>query len=256
MTAWNPNQYLKFREKRTRPAIDLASKIEVVTPSKVIDLGCGTGTSTAILKEKWPNAKIYGLDSSSDMLERAESEFPEITWIKADLNDWRPMENYDIIFSNATLQWIIKVDRLVELAFEGLTNGGALAFQVPNNEDSPYQQCIITLAGQDEWSGVFRDLINPIRYSPMKFYYEMLSKRSSRMDIWETRYYQIMDGPESILEWVSGTGLRPYLEALGTDLEQEKFKTELLELYRESYPRSSNGKVLFPFNRQFVIAYK
>lgn len=106
MTTWNPTQYLKFREKRLRPAIDLASKIVVDVPSKIIDLGCGTGTSTALLQEKWPQAKIFGFDSSVEMIEKAKSEFPEITWINADLNDWRPIERYDIIFSNAALQWI------------------------------------------------------------------------------------------------------------------------------------------------------
>ena len=126
MTTWNPNQYLKFREKRSRPAIDLASKIVVEVPSKIIDLGCGTGTSTAILQEKWPQAKIFGLDSSAEMIEKAKSEFPEITWINADLNHWRPIERYDIIFSNAALQWIKNINRLIELVFEGLENGGTL----------------------------------------------------------------------------------------------------------------------------------
>jgi trans-aconitate 2-methyltransferase len=129
--------------------------ILVIGP-KIIDLGCGTGTSTAILQEKWPQAKIFGLDSSAEMIEKAKSEFPEITWINADLNDWRPIERYDIIFSNAALQWIKSINRLIELTFEGLENGGALAFQVPNNENSPYQQCVITLAKQEKW----RDALN------------------------------------------------------------------------------------------------
>jgi trans-aconitate 2-methyltransferase len=256
MTDWNPEQYLKFKEKRTLPAIDLADRIEVDAPSRVIDLGCGTGTSTAILKRKWPHAKIFGLDSSVEMLAKAESEFPEIAWIKSDLNDWRPLERYDVIFSNAALQWIKQVDRLVEAAFGGLESGGAFAFQVPNNENAPYQQCIMRLVEHEKWTDHFTDLITPLRFNSMEFYYELLAKRSSRMDIWETRYYQIMDGPESILEWVSGTFLRPYLKALVTELEKKVFKTELLELYRKSYTRTSDGKVIFPFNRQFVIAYK
>ena len=256
MTDWNPNQYLKFREKRTRPAIDLASRIEVDAPLRVIDLGCGTGTSTAILKKKWPHARIFGLDSSAEMLAKAESEYPEITWIEADLNDWRPLEKYDVIFSNAALQWIKQVDCLIEAAFDGLKSGGAFAFQVPNNENSPYQQCIMTVIEHEKWRDCFRDLINPLRFNSMEFYYELLSKRSSRLDIWETRYYQIMEGPESILEWVSGTFLRPYLKVLDSDLKKEKFKADLLESYRKSYTRTSNGKVIFPFNRQFAIAYK
>jgi len=189
------------------------------------------------------------------MLKKAASEYPEITWIKADLNDWRPKERYDIIFSNATLQWVKKVDRVIEIIFEALESGGVFAFQIPNNEDSPYQQCINTLANHEKWWSALRDVMHLLRYDSMAFYYELLANRSSRLDIWETRYYQIMDDPESILEWVSGTLLRPYLDALGADLEQEAFKTELLELYKRSFPRSFNGKVLFPFNRQFVIAY-
>jgi trans-aconitate 2-methyltransferase len=256
MTTWNPDQYLKFSNERTRPALDLASQIEIKKPKRIIDLGCGTGTSTEILAKKWPQAEITGLDSSEEMLNKAQAAHPNITWVKQDLNEWIPDQKYDIIFSNASLQWINPVESLIASSIEALNEGGAFAFQVPNNHDSPYHTCIIEAASRPQWKMKMEQVVNPLRYDSINFYYDLLSKRVSKIIAWETRYFQIMEGPEAILEWVSGTALGPYLQVLGSEKERVSFKADLLNFYRKSFPASSDGKVIFPFNRQFLIAYK
>jgi trans-aconitate 2-methyltransferase len=256
MTTWNPDQYLKFRNERTRPALDLASQIEIEKPKRIIDLGCGTGTSTEILANKWPQAEIIGLDSSEEMLIKAKAAHPNITWVKQDLSEWIPDKKCDLIFSNATLQWINPVESLIASSVEALNEGGAFAFQVPNNHDSPYHTCIIEAASRPQWKMKMEQVANPLRYDSINFYYDLLSKRASKINAWETRYFQTMEGPEAILEWVSGTALRPYLQVLDSEEERESFKADLLNFYRKAFPASSDGKVIFPFNRQFLIAYK
>ena len=256
MTIWEPNQYLKFKDKRIRPALDLASQIEVETPQRVIDLGCGTGTSTEILTKKWPQAEITGLDSSDEMLCIAEATHPSITWIRCDLNDWVPNKKYDIIFSNAALQWINPVDSLIASSVEALNERGALAFQVPNNQNSPYSTCINEIASRQRWRKKMERAVNPLRFDSIHYYYDLLSGHVSKINAWETRYFQVMEAHEEILDWVSGTALRPFLQVLSSDEERALFKADLLALYRKAFPINSDGKVLFPFNRQFIIAYK
>lgn len=256
MTIWNPDQYLKFANKRTRPALDLATQIGVESPKRIIDLGCGTGTSTTVLASKWPDAEITGQDSSAEMLEKARTENPELKWEQSDLHNWTPDGNYDVIFSNATLQWVNPVEPLLTSCMESLNPGGAFAFQVPNNLSSPYHLCIIEVAKLPQWAEKTKDVINPLRYDSMGFYYDVLTSLSSGVDAWETCYFQIMDDAESIVEWVTGTGLRPYLQALDTDDEREQFKADLLVEYQKSFAKREDGKVIFPFNRQFVIAYR
>lgn len=175
MTNWNPNQYLKFQSCRIQPAIDLVSRIELESPKIIIDLGCGTGTSTGVLRAQWPNAKIIGIDSSSEMLEEAQRTDSSVEWIQTDLNDWQPNRTYDLIFSNAALQWIKSVEGLLSLAIDSLSNNGAVAFQVPNNERSPYHRCIIELAESAEWRDTLEQTKNPLQYNSMDFYYELLA---------------------------------------------------------------------------------
>ncbi|MCG8527833.1 MAG: methyltransferase domain-containing protein [Opitutales bacterium] len=182
MTTWNPEQYLKFANKRTRPALDLASQIKVESPKRIIDLGCGTGTSTSVLASKWPDSEITGLDSSAEMLDKARTENPELKWEQSDLQEWTPEGNYDVIFSNATLQWIDPIESLLTSCMESLNPGGAFAFQVPNNLNSPYHLCIIEVAKSPRWAEKTKNAINPLRYDSTGFYYDALTSLSSGVD--------------------------------------------------------------------------
>lgn len=256
MTTWNPTLYLKHSRARTRPALDLANQIPLEDPKRIVDLGCGTGTSTRILSTRWPNATVEGIDSSTDMLETAASESDKIKWTCLDLRDWIPEERYDIIFSNATFQWLDPINGLFERIVASLESGGVFAFQVPNNEDAPYHLCIVEVANRGKWKHLLNDVIGPLRYDSMSYYFDLLSGSSTRIDAWETRYYQVMEGAEAIVDWVCGTGLLPYLQALPEESLRTEFKDDLLELYRASFPPTADGKILFPFNRQFVVAQK
>lgn len=256
MTTWNPSQYLKFESERTQPARDLASRIVLDAPHRIVDLGCGTGTSTAVLCHRWPEAQVSGIDSSDEMIARCKQGQPDLTWYQQDITNWSPKENYDLIFSNAAFQWIRKLSLVLPKLMSCLPPRGVLAFQVPNNESSPYHQCILEVADSVRWKEKVGSVRSPLTYKPSSFYYDLLSPLSSKLEIWETKYYQTMEDHQAIVEWVSGTGLRPYLQALPTDQDQDAFKADLLEKYQEAFSTGSDGKVLFPFNRQFVIACK
>ena len=133
---WDPAQYLKFGDLRLRPAIDLLNRIDVDNPSRVYDIGAGAGNVTRLLKVRWPNARIVGVDSSEEMLAKARQVLPEVTWELADLAAWRPLAPAEIIYSNAALHWVADHRRLFPALFSALPDNGVLAVQMPHNFSS------------------------------------------------------------------------------------------------------------------------
>ena len=249
MPKWDPGQYLKFEDLRTRPARDLARSVEAANPRRVADLGCGTGNSTAVCAERWPEASIVGIDSSTAMIDKARGIYPDREWLAADIAEWareRDGERYDVLFANASLQWVDDHATLFPRLLERLAHGGALAVQMPSYEMAP-NRVMRELAAElgvdaKEW-----------RSHDLDFYYAILRPHTARLDLWATEYVQIMPDVEAIVEWYRGTGLRPYLGAIGEDGERERFVAEFGERLREVYAESPAGGVLFPFRRVFVV---
>jgi trans-aconitate 2-methyltransferase len=254
---WNPQQYLQFEEERTRPCRDLASRVAVDAPKAVIDLGCGPGNSTAVLAERWPGATVTGLDNSAEMLATARAARPRIEWLQGDIAEWASSGGggFDVVFSNAALQWVGNHGAVFPRLMRRVAEGGALAVQMPSRFESPAHRVTRELACSERWQAQFGGVKDWFAHEA-SFYYDALAPLASRVDLWETEYLHLMDGPEGILEWYRGTGLRPYLSALGSDVERTRFAAEYLEGIRETYPRQIDGRVLFPFRRIFVVAYK
>ncbi len=251
MPSWNPEQYLKFGDLRTRPARELAQRVRVASPRRIVDLGCGPGNSTAVCAERWPAASIVGIDNSAAMIEKARASHPEWEWTVCDIAEWasRPDgEKFDVLFSNAALQWVDDHATLFPRLLERLAPGGALAVQMPSYENQANRVMRELAAEQGlrakEW-----------RSHELHFYYETLRPHAAGLDLWATEYVQIMPGFEAIVEWYKGTGLRPYLDAIGDVGERERFLAGFAERLREVYPDSPAGGVLFPFRRVFVVAY-
>ncbi len=248
MPEWSATRYLKYADERTRPCRDLAARIDADAPRTVIDLGCGPGNSTAVLAERWPAARITGLDSSQDMLDAARRDYPSMQWVRDDIVEWAaaPGPVVDIVFSNAALQWAPDHATLFPKL---LSRGRILAVQMPAATDSPAQRLIRSLA---------RDRITePVHdwhtHAPA-FYYDVLAPLAVRLELWETEYTHIVDGPESIVDWYRGTGLRPFLAAMPEECRQP-FLDDYLDAIRPHYPRRLDGRVLFPFRRLFLLAY-
>lgn len=256
MPAWDATQYLKFQQERTQPAIDLASRIQLEAPARVIDVGCGPGNSTAVLANRFPEASLSALDSSAEMLTVARASNPDVNWFQADITAWEPEEPYDLIFSNAVLQWVPDHAAVFPRLMRFLKPGGALAVQLPAHYSSPVHRCAVELSKQPEWCETTENARQRLISESRAFYYDLLAPQAARIDLWETEYIHIMESVEAILDWFRGTGLRPYLEALADDAERSRFELELLERYRAAYPVQVDGKVLYPFRRLFIVAYQ
>lgn len=255
MPTWDSSQYLKFGDERTQPSIDLAARIRVEHPRRVIDLGCGPGNSTTVLARRWPQAEITGLDSSSEMIATARQAQPQIAWSEGDIAAWTSAAPFDVVFSNAALQWLPHHATLLPRLLDQVAPGGALAVQMPANYNAPPHRLMRELSQAPAWRDHFTDPVRNWSVETPGFYYDTLAPRAVRLDLWLTDYQHILHSLEDILEWYRGTGLRPYLEALKTPAEKAQFEREFLAGLTAVYPQQKDGRVLFPFRRLFFIAY-
>src|SRR5579872_3902394 len=135
MPRWDAAQYLKFGNERTQPAIDLLRRVEVDAPSSIMDLGCGPGNSTEVLRAGWPNAAIFGLDSSPEMIAAARKAYPESNWAVGDAASWKADQPFDVVFANAMLHWLPDHAKVCKSWMEQVAPGGALAVQQPAHYD-------------------------------------------------------------------------------------------------------------------------
>jgi trans-aconitate 2-methyltransferase len=260
MPTWDAGQYLRFGEERTRPCRDLVAQIVIQSPRQVIDLGCGPGNSTQVLAERWPNAMLTGLDSSPDMIEAARQIRPSRKWVVGDIASWSAGAEeglFDVVFSNAALQWVPDHARLYSHLLAQVAPGGALAVQVPNNIDASAHLIARNLAASVAWQGHLPAAgVREWHVHDAGFYYDLLAPHAARINLWETEYVHVMPGAEAIVEWYKGTGLRPFLEALSSPDDRQRFIADYLEAIRGAYPPRADGRVLFPFRRLFLIAYR
>jgi trans-aconitate 2-methyltransferase len=258
MPGWDANLYLKFSGQRARPATDLITQIELGEPKRVIDLGCGPGNSTEQLHARWPQAEISGLDNSPEMLAQARANHPDWKWIASTVEAWKPDSAFDVVFSNACLHWIADHKALFPRLLSYVTPGGALAAQMPNSYHAPAHTLMkeVALAPGMPWSGKLPPASDSYSVQPVAFYYDTLRKLARSLNIWETEYLQIMDGPRAVLDWVRSTAMRAYLERLPNDEQRRLFEQRCLERLEQAYPANDQGQTLFPYRRMFIIAYR
>ncbi len=253
-TIWDANQYLKFENKRLRPALELLDRIPLEYPKKILDLGCGTGNVTKIISEKWQDAEVIGLDSSEQMLEKAKNLSQKVTWQLQDINSWNPNENYNLIYSNATLHWIKNHEDIFNRLISRINENGFLAIQMPKNQMKPSHSLMKdVLVDLNLSSEEFRNTLWQKAVEEPSFYYDLLAQKVKMIDIWTTTYHQIMEGENPIYDWVKSTGLRPILNNLDKE-EKEIFIPEYQKRLRIAYPKQKDGKTIFPLTRLFIVA--
>lgn len=251
---WNPGQYLKFAGQRMRPALDLLNRIDCEDPETVFDLGCGPGNVTPFLRDRWPDANVTGVDTSSEMLAKARADHPDIDWVQADGDTWAPQEPASVIYSNAALHWIDDHEALFPRLLNCLTSGGVLAVQMPHNHGAASH----TGMRETVLGGPWRDRLEPVmRTQPVHdpdVYYDILAPHASQLDIWETIYAQVMEGDNPIAEWTKGSALKPFLDALTDADENAAFFDAYTRRMQAAYPKRADGKTLFHFRRLFIVA--
>jgi trans-aconitate 2-methyltransferase len=258
-TRWSPAQYQKFSDHRIRPALELLGRIPLQAPRLVYDLGCGTGAVTRLIAERWPAAKVFGIDSSAEMLEKAKAGGGKVSWIQADVSSWTPEAGPDLVYSNATLHWVEEHRALFPRLAGCLAPGGCLAVQMPLSFDAPSHRLMReTLDGGGRGGRALgtpelRKAVARRWVEDRDVYYELLANRVRRLDIWTSEYLQVLEGDDPVLEWVKATGLRPVLNGL-EETERERFVEVYRRRLRQAYPRNADGKTLYPFARLFIVA--
>lgn len=285
--AWDPRQYARHAEHRRRPLYELLARVpELPHPAapRIADLGCGPGAPSLPLAERWPGAHITGYDSSPEMLAEArayagplaaDAAAGTLDFAHADLAAWRPdaatdpaadpgfspgrARPFDLLFSNAALQWLPgHVDRFPDW-LDGLAPGGVLAFQVPGNFDAPSHTLLHELRNSPRWRARLGGTERAARADGVRDpagYVAALAPLGCTVDTWETTYLHLLQGEDPVLDWVKGTALRPVLTLLADDpAARDAFLAEYGDALREAYPAREFG-VPFPFRRIFVVAVK
>lgn len=248
---WDPAKYLSFSAHRDRPARELLARIPARDARRVVDLGCGAGNLTSLLAERWPDAAVEATDSSSDMVEAARAGGVDAEL--QDARDWHPRPDTDVVLCNAVLQWIPEHPELLRRWLPELPAGASFAFQVPGNFDSPSYLAIRDLVAARGWSG--SGLLGPEAVLAPEGYAQLIADLGLLPDAWETTYVQRLEGEDPVLEWVSGTTLRPLRAELDEPAWQD-FRADLAKLLRTAYPRRADGTTWFPFRRVFAVAHR
>lgn len=251
--AWDPKSYLQFEDHRTRPAAELIARIKLKAPKEIYDLGCGPGNSTSLLRRRWPNAEITGVDSSEDMLLGAKDLDIGARWQLENIEVWKPKTKPHLIFSNAALQWLGNHEALFSRLLGFLKPGGVLAVQMPRAFASPSHAVIQQAVEDGPWSDRLKH-VRPFRpMAQSEDYYDMLADKAASIDIWETEYVHVLTGEDAVFSWLSATALLPFVSEL-KGRERSGFvarcRRELGAVYR---PRDDNV-TLFPFRRLFIVA--
>lgn len=250
---WDPTQYLKFDAPRLRPALELLARIDLDDPKTIVDLGCGPGNVTAFLQDRWADADLEGVDNSTEMLERATRDYPEIRVTKADIGTWDPGRKIDLIYSNAALHWLDEHRLLFPRLARDVTRGGVIAVQMPNNRGARAQALVYEVASDGPWASKVSSLIHPPPVSEPGFYYDVLRPHlSGSLDIWETEYQMVLTGDNPVAEFTKGSLLRPMLSALPAPLADQLWQTYAAAV-AQAYPPRLDGSTLYPFKRLFLV---
>ncbi|MBT1181917.1 methyltransferase domain-containing protein [Bifidobacterium sp. CP2] len=261
MVVWDSQQYLRFRKERTQPSRDLAMQLppDDGSATHLIDIGCGPGNSTAVLRERYPNAEILGVDSSPEMVSAAREAHPDIDFALCDVS--KPDElaaleqDFDVVFSNACIQWVPDHAHLISSLLGLLKLGGTLAVQTPMNYEEPIHRIIARIVHSPAYADKLPQAREFFNLTPPE-YWELLHAHAAHFRMWTTTYMHTLPSHEAIMDWYRGTGLRPYLQALPDDAARAAFEDEVFNRVREAYPTQSDGSIIFPFPRFFFTAVR
>jgi trans-aconitate 2-methyltransferase len=253
---WNSDLYLEFEEERTRAARDLLARIPLYEARSVIDLGCGPGNSTELLTRAFPGANVVGIDKSDNMLAVARARVPAAHFVKGDIEQWEPDAPVDVIFANAALHFLPDHRRHIARLFACLAPCGRLAVQMPDMTHELSHAAMRMVAADGPWA----DRLVPVAKSLTVIgradeYYDLFAPLCRVMDIWRTIYIHPLDGPDRVVDWFEGSGLRPFLDLLSAQ-EVLDFLARYREKLAEAYQRQPDGKVLLRYPRLFFILQK
>ena len=245
---WNPTQYERFRSEREQPFHDLVALITRRPAGRVVDLGCGTGLLTAALREQLGAASTLGVDSSDAMLERARTlEAPGLTFAHGDIGQWEPDAPFDVVFSNAALQWLPDHPLLFKRLTAMLVPGGELAVQVPANFDHVSHTLAADIAREEPFASAMHGYTRTFSVLAPEAYASLLyelgyAAQSVRLQV----YGHVLESADAVVEWVKGTLLTDY-EARMPEALHEAFVARYRE--RLNTALGDQRPYFYPFKR-------
>lgn len=249
---WDPDTYLRFADERLRPGLELLDRVPDFEPAEAVDLGCGTGWLTVLLAGRFPGTMVTGLDASTEMLARARATISAIRWIEGDIADWRSAHPIDLVFSNAALHWLDDHAALFGRLAAAVAPGGVLAVQMPDNWTEPTHVLPRRILEAGGYPAAARTALPVDRVASAAQYLRWLGPEFVT-DLWTTTYHHQLGGVDPVLEWVSGSVLRPALTVLD-DPDRRRFLDECAAAYRRAYPPDDDGVTVLPFRRLFLVA--
>lgn len=256
MSTWSAAQYVRFEDERSRAAGELLARVPLDGPARVVDIGCGPGNSTELLVRRWPSANVTGIDTSADMLAAARRRLPGIRFVEADAATWSPSGEEDLLFANAVFQWVPDHLQAMARLLGALRSGAVLAVQMPDNLAEPSHRAMVEAAEDGPWRDRLRDAaLARELLPPPEGYYDALAPLAASVDIWHTVYNIRLDGPEAVVAWVEGAGLRPFLDPLDEG-SRDAYRAAYTRRITAAYPPRVDGRVLLRFPRLFVVAVR
>lgn len=253
---WNPSLYLRYADERTRPARELLARVPLEAAATAVDLGCGPGNSTELIAGRFPAADLLGIDTSEAMLAQARERLPAARFSRGDIAALPADRRFGLVYSNAALQWLPDHETLFPRLFGLVEPGGVFAAQMPDNLDEPSHRAMRDTAREGPWAAKIGDADEVrARLLPAERYYDLLAREASAVDIWRTTYHHVMESPDAIVEWLSATGLRPFLDPLDEG-ERAGFLASYRTRLDAGYPALADGRRLLRFPRLFIVARK
>ncbi|MDL9998447.1 trans-aconitate 2-methyltransferase [Variovorax sp. J22P240] len=256
MLDWNPALYRRYEDERTRPAAELLARVPLTEAAQVVDLGCGPGNSTELLVQRFAGAAVVGIDNSEAMLASARERLPPARFEFGDIATWQPELPPDLIYANAALQWVPDHEALIPRLFAALAPGGVLAIQMPDNREEPTHRVMREVAAEAPWAQAIGNA-DKLRTKLLSIssYYDLLAADAAKADVWRTAYQHPMASAAAIVEWVSGTGLKPFVDRLTPEL-RGSYLAEYERRIATAYPPRSDGRLLLAFPRMFIVAQR
>jgi trans-aconitate 2-methyltransferase len=252
---WDAEQYSKFSRERSRPFDDLMAQVTLERPEFIADLGCGTGSHTRTLAERWPDARVVGIDSSAEMLEKSRSHAirGRVEFIQADIGQWSSDRAVDLIVSNAALHWLPDHETLFKRLAGMLSPRGTLAVQMPDRFRTPSQEAIEAASADPRWKSRLTGVgLHRESARPLVWYVALLRELGFTVNAWQTTYVHILSGENPVLDWLKGTALRPLLERLDANQEAD-FLNEVGARLKALFPPTGDV-TFFPMPRLFFVA--